>query len=161
MPGVAPPEMATSLRSPDSDRANRRPRPSRGHRGAAGGRLARLTETYPDVDWQVPAVTDPLVTPPAQTTELIDAAHERLLREDWELALCLTDLPFGSERVRWQGTPTVLALILAHDQWERREPQKAREQIVLSNVVTAVTLILGVLALSRLSSPSTLRPAAR
>ena len=29
----------------------------------------------------------------APTTDLIDAAHQRLLREDWELALCITDLP--------------------------------------------------------------------
>jgi hypothetical protein len=43
---------------------------------------------------------------------------------------------------------TVLALILAHGLWERREPAKAREQIVLFNVVTALTLIIGVLALS-------------
>ena len=43
---------------------------------------------------------------------------------------------------------TVLALTLAHGLWERREPAKAREQIVLFNVVTAWSLIIGVLALS-------------
>ena len=43
---------------------------------------------------------------------------------------------------------TVLALILAHGLWERRDAPEAREQIVLFNLVTAVTLVLGVLALS-------------
>ena len=41
---------------------------------------------------------DGLVAPPATTTELIDAAHQRLLREDWEMALCLTDLPLRVRR---------------------------------------------------------------
>lgn len=53
--------------------------------------------------------------------------------------LCLT---VGSVGV------TVLALILAHDLWERRDQPGEREQIVLFNVVTTVTLVLGVLALS-------------
>jgi hypothetical protein len=43
---------------------------------------------------------------------------------------------------------TVLALILAHGLWERTDDPEAREQIVLFNVTTAVTLTLGVLALS-------------
>jgi hypothetical protein len=60
--------------------------------------IGRLKETYPDVEWQVPVVTDPLVEPPAHTTELIDAAHQRLLREDWEIALCVTDLPLRIHR---------------------------------------------------------------
>lgn len=43
---------------------------------------------------------------------------------------------------------TVLALILAHRLWERGESDEARQQIILFNLVTAVTLVLGVLALS-------------
>ena len=48
----------------------------------------RLNELYPEVKWAVPLEIDGLVVPPASTTELIDAAHERLLGQDWEMALC-------------------------------------------------------------------------
>jgi hypothetical protein len=67
------------------------------------------------VEWHVPVVTDPLVTPPAQTTDLIDAAHERLLREDWELALCLTDLPLriGRRAVAGHASPTHRVAVLS------------------------------------------------
>ena len=53
-------------------------------------------------------VTDGLVEPPAPTTELIDAAHQRLLREDWELAICLTDLPLriGRRTLAGHASPT-------------------------------------------------------
>jgi hypothetical protein len=69
---------------------------------------ARLTELYPDVEWRLAPVTDGLVTPPASATELIDAAHQRLLREDWELILCLTDLPLriGRRAVAGHASPT-------------------------------------------------------
>jgi hypothetical protein len=67
-----------------------------------------LTKLYPECDWRVPVVSDGLVTPPAPTTELIDAAHQRLLREDWELAVCLTDLPLriGRRAVAGHASPT-------------------------------------------------------
>ena len=67
-----------------------------------------LGELFPDGDWRVPVVTDGLVEPPAPTTELIDAAHQRLLREDWELAICLTDLPLqiGRRAVAGHASPT-------------------------------------------------------
>ena len=63
----------------------------------------------------MPVVTDPLVAPPAQTTELIDAAHQRLLREDWELALCLTDLPLrmGRRAVAGHASPTHRVAVLS------------------------------------------------
>jgi hypothetical protein len=70
--------------------------------------VARLTELYPDVAWRLAPVTDGLVTPPAPATELVDAAHQRLLREDWELVLCLTDLPLriGRRAVAGHASPT-------------------------------------------------------
>jgi hypothetical protein len=58
----------------------------------------QLNELYPEVEWAVPLEIDALVVPPASTTELIDAAHQRLLGEDWELALSLTDLPLRIRR---------------------------------------------------------------
>ena len=67
----------------------------------------RLQQLYPEARWHVPLVTDGLVTPPAPATELIDAAHRRLLREDWELAIALTDMPLriGRHLVRRHASP--------------------------------------------------------
>jgi hypothetical protein len=74
----------------------------------AGDLEERLRERYPEGRWHVPVVTDGLVAPPAPATELIDAAHRRLLREDWELAICLTDLPLriGRHSVAGHASPT-------------------------------------------------------
>lgn len=60
-------------------------------------------------------VEDGLVAPPAPTTELIDAAHQRLLREDWELALCLTDLPLriGRRPAEGHASPTHRVAVLS------------------------------------------------
>jgi hypothetical protein len=68
----------------------------------------RLNELYPEVEWAVPLEIDGLVVPPASTTELIDAAHEKLLGQDWELALALTDLPLrvGRRTVVAHASPT-------------------------------------------------------
>src|SRR4029079_17467766 len=68
----------------------------------------RLNELYPGWKWVVPLEIDGLVVPPASTTELIDAAHQRLLRQDWELALFLTDLPLrvGRSTVVAHASPT-------------------------------------------------------
>jgi hypothetical protein len=68
----------------------------------------RLEADYPEGGWDVPVVTDGLLTPPAAATELIDAAHDRLLREDWELAICLTDMPLriGRHTVAGHASPT-------------------------------------------------------
>ncbi|MEA2418437.1 MAG: hypothetical protein QOE60_643 [Thermoleophilaceae bacterium] len=75
----------------------------------------RLEELQPEVEWRVPVVVDGLVSPPALTTELIDATHQRLLREDWELALCLTDLPLriGRRPVEGQASPTHRVAVLS------------------------------------------------
>jgi hypothetical protein len=74
-----------------------------------------LSERFPGVEWRVVLVTDGLVTPPAHTTELVDAAHRRLLREDWELALCLTDLPLrvGRRPVEGHASPTHRVAVLS------------------------------------------------
>ncbi len=47
-----------------------------------------------DVAWEVPRVTDPLAADPrSDGTEMVDAARRRMLREGWDLAVCLTDVP--------------------------------------------------------------------
>lgn len=46
------------------------------------------------VDWQVAVVVDPQAGDPSRSgMEAIEACRERLLREDWSLAVCLTDVP--------------------------------------------------------------------
>jgi hypothetical protein len=67
--------------------------------GWLGGELAReLTVRHPEVSWDIRPVVDGLVQPPAADDELVDAARQRLLTEDWDLVLCLTDVPLALSR---------------------------------------------------------------
>ena len=59
---------------------------------------AELSVQHPEVAWQVRAVEDGLVQPPADDAELVAATRDRLLREDWDLAVCFTDVPLESAR---------------------------------------------------------------
>jgi hypothetical protein len=59
---------------------------------------AELSLHLPSVQWRVPTVVDALVHPPANDAALVAAARERLLREDWDLVVCLTDLPLRAHR---------------------------------------------------------------
>lgn len=62
--------------------------------GALAEEVAReLTARYPHVGWQVVAVREALVTPPARLAEIVDAARSRLLDEDWDLVVHVTELP--------------------------------------------------------------------
>jgi hypothetical protein len=66
-----------------------------------------LTARYP-ADWRIPVVVDGLVPASAATTELVDAAHRRLLAEDWEMTICLTDMPLriGRRPLAGHASPT-------------------------------------------------------
>ena len=57
-----------------------------------------LHERYPDVAWDVRVVEDGLVQPPADDAEIVAAARARLLAEEWDLAVCVTDLPLTVDR---------------------------------------------------------------
>jgi hypothetical protein len=57
-----------------------------------------LAARYPDIEWDLELVRDPLALPPVHLTELVDAARERLLGEDWDLALVITGLPLRYSR---------------------------------------------------------------
>lgn len=59
---------------------------------------AELALHLPSVHWRVPTVVDSLVHPPADDATLIAAARDRLLKEDWDLVVCLTDLPLKARR---------------------------------------------------------------
>src|SRR4051812_20866580 len=83
----------------------------------------------------------------ALTTALGTAAIALANSSIWRLSGGMTSPRLLGVTLASAGV-AVLALILAHGLWERDRHSGAREQIVLFNVVTAVTLILGVLALS-------------
>jgi uncharacterized membrane protein len=57
-----------------------------------------LSRRYPSVCWELPHIRDPLVTPPVALTEMVDAARRMLLAEDWDLVVCVTDLPLRLSR---------------------------------------------------------------
>jgi hypothetical protein len=57
-----------------------------------------LSVHLPAVQWRVPTVVDALVHPPADDAALVAAARDRLLKEDWDLVVCLTDLPLQAHR---------------------------------------------------------------
>ena len=63
--------------------------------GELGGELAAA---HPQVRWEVRAVEDGLVQPPADDDEIVAATRRRLLAEDWDLALALTDVPLEVDR---------------------------------------------------------------
>ncbi|HSK23712.1 MAG TPA: hypothetical protein VK906_11075 [Egicoccus sp.] len=52
-----------------------------------------LERRYAGTAWQVTLLVDALVAPPADDDDLVEAAHDRLLAEDFDLLLVLTDLP--------------------------------------------------------------------
>jgi len=57
-----------------------------------------LTRRHPGLQWRLPVLRDALVRPPAGDAELVAAARARLLEHDWDLAICLTDLPLQVAR---------------------------------------------------------------
>jgi len=60
------------------------------------------------VEWRTELTVDRLVAPPAQTTEIIDAARRKLLEANWDLGVVVTDLPLrvGRRPVSRQVSPT-------------------------------------------------------
>ena len=66
--------------------------------GLAGQLPQLLAQRHPGARWRVVLVCDGLVTPPAEDRELVEAARARLLAEDWDLAVALTDLPLQVSR---------------------------------------------------------------
>jgi uncharacterized membrane protein len=57
-----------------------------------------LAVRYPDVGWRVTAVRDALVNAPTPMAEIVDAARSRLLDEDWDLVVHITELPLRVAR---------------------------------------------------------------
>jgi uncharacterized membrane protein len=100
-----------------------------------------LRRRYPTVCWEVTAVRDSLTPAPVQLTELVDAARERLLAEDWELAVCVTDLPVRLER-RPLVTHTSKTHGIALVSLPALGPLKVRQRL-LEAIVGAVDVLVG------------------
>jgi hypothetical protein len=60
--------------------------------------VATLPTRLPGGDWRVEVVQAPLLSLPATDSELVAAARELLLDHEWDLAVCLTDLPLHVAR---------------------------------------------------------------
>jgi hypothetical protein len=74
-----------------------------------------LAERYPGVRWTITPLREPLVAPPAGLSELIDAARTRLLEEQWDLVVHVTDLPLRISRhpVVTHSSPTHSAALVS------------------------------------------------
>lgn len=58
----------------------------------------RITARVPDARWRFQVVPDRLAVPPTDMAEIISAGRQRLLREGWNLAVVVTDLPIATSR---------------------------------------------------------------
>jgi hypothetical protein len=58
----------------------------------------RLPERLPGVRWRLEFVSDRLVEPPTDLSEIISAGRRMLLDRGWHLAVCVTDLPLQTAR---------------------------------------------------------------
>jgi uncharacterized membrane protein len=74
-----------------------------------------LSERYPNVNWKITAIRESLVTPPAGVADLVDAARLRLLDEDWDLVVHVTELPLRVSRrpVLRHSSPTHRAAVVS------------------------------------------------
>ena len=57
-----------------------------------------LVQRYPGVRWQLKMAEDRLVDPPTETLDLLEAARNRVLEENWDLAVVLTEIPLETGR---------------------------------------------------------------
>ncbi|WP_137809512.1 MULTISPECIES: hypothetical protein [unclassified Gordonia (in: high G+C Gram-positive bacteria)] len=52
-----------------------------------------IQTTFPGARWQLDLLEAGVVQPPAGDAEIVDATRDLLLEHEWDLVLCLTDLP--------------------------------------------------------------------
>jgi hypothetical protein len=99
-----------------------------------------LARRYPEVRWRVPIVQDGLVEPGAAGLDMVERGRERLLAEDWDFAICLTDLPLRIARrpVKAHASSVhAVGIIALPALGVRGAPRKVRE--------TSVRLVEGLL----------------
>ena len=59
---------------------------------------AALQALVSDVDWQVTVLSQAVTAGPSESVEVMDAARQVLLEQDWDLVLVVTDLPLTEGR---------------------------------------------------------------
>jgi hypothetical protein len=52
-----------------------------------------LTRRFPGTTWRAELRAEPMAAASDDDVDLIEIAHQRMLAEDWKLAICLTDFP--------------------------------------------------------------------
>lgn len=57
-----------------------------------------LEQRLPGARWRVEVVEDRLVQPPATDATIVDAARRLMLNSEWDVVVCLTDLPLHVQR---------------------------------------------------------------
>lgn len=99
-----------------------------------------LAERYPGVNWKMTAVRESLLAPPAELTELVDAARSRLLDENWDLVVHVTELPLRISRrpLLMHSSPTHGAALVS---LPALGPRRARH--LVDSVAKAVGVIAG------------------
>jgi uncharacterized membrane protein len=99
-----------------------------------------LSTRYPGVDWELAIVRELLLTPPATLPDVVDAARSRLLEEDWDLVVYVTELPLSISRrpLVTHSSPTHGAALIS---LPALGPMPARR--LVESVVDAVGIIAG------------------
>jgi hypothetical protein len=99
-----------------------------------------LAERYPEVRWRITAIRESLLRPPAGLAELVDAARSRLLDENWDLAVHVTELPLRISRrpLLMHSSPTHGAALVS---LPALGPRHARH--LVESVAEAVGVIAG------------------
>ena len=65
---------------------------------AENGLEAELNQRLPGARWCIEVVEGRLVQPPATDDEIVKAARKLLLKREWDVVVCLTDLPLHVEQ---------------------------------------------------------------
>jgi uncharacterized membrane protein len=99
-----------------------------------------LSTRYPGVNWELAIVRELLLTAPATLPEVVDAARSRLLDEDWDLVVYVTELPLSVSRrpLLTHSSPTHGAALVS---LPALGPMPARR--LVESVVDAVGIIAG------------------
>jgi uncharacterized membrane protein len=99
-----------------------------------------LSTRYPGVHWELAIVRELLLTPPATLPDVVDAARSRLLAEDWDLVVYVTELPLKISRrpLLTHSSPTHGAALVS---LPALGPMPARR--LVESVVDAVGIIAG------------------
>jgi hypothetical protein len=93
----------------------------------------RLEEVFPEVHWVVPVAVDSPIPAGADGVEVVDAVRRRLLSDDWDLAILLTDLPFTIRKrpvVAHLSTSHGVGLVSLPSLGARHLTQRAQDAVV-------------------------------